>query len=135
MRKLAYITLLLLTASVAYAHAELSASMPADKAELEAAPKQIMLHFSEAVRLTALSLTKHREAKQDLGPLPSGMMKNFSVAAPALASGEYLVSWRALSEDAHVMTGEFSFAVGMEASDEHGADHTDHTADHMEHAR
>ena len=140
MRKLAYITLLLLMASVAYAHAELSASMPADKAALEAAPKEIMLHFSEAVRLTALSLTKHDEAKQDLGLLPSEMMKNFSVAVPALASGEYLVNWRAMSEDAHVMTGEFSFTVGMGSSGEHGTGHTEHdgdqpahTADHMEH--
>jgi len=138
--------LLLLTTSVAYAHAELSASMPADKAALEAAPKEIMLHFSEAVRLTALSLTKHDEAKQDLGLLPSEMMKNFSVAVPALASGEYLVNWRAMSEDAHVMTGEFSFTVGMGSSGDHDMGHTEHGGgqpdhaadnmeDHMEHSQ
>jgi methionine-rich copper-binding protein CopC len=135
MRKLACIALLLLTTSVACAHAELSASMPANKAALQSAPKEIMLHFSDAVRLTALTLTKRGEAQQGLGQLPSGMMKDFSIAAPALVTGEYVVNWRALSGDGHVMTGEFSFTVGMKASDEHGADHTDHAADHMEHAR
>jgi methionine-rich copper-binding protein CopC len=117
---------LLLTGSVAYAHTELSASMPADKAAVATAPKEVMLHFTEAVRLTALSVTKQGEKKQDLGPLPSGTMKDFAVAAPALATGHYVVNWRAMSEDAHVMTGEFSFTVGMASSEGHGANHAEH---------
>jgi methionine-rich copper-binding protein CopC len=47
-----------LAANVAYAHSELSESVPADKAVLETAPHEVMLHFKEAVRLTALPLTK-----------------------------------------------------------------------------
>ena len=47
--------LLALTHAVAYAHTELSASMPADKATLEAAPKELMLHFSEPVKLTTVT--------------------------------------------------------------------------------
>lgn len=106
------IALVALVGQIAYAHTELSSSMPADKAVLAAAPKEVMLHFSEAVRLTALSVQKQGESKQSLGPLPAEVNKNFMVAAPTLSEGQYTVSWRALSEDAHVMTGEFAFAVG-----------------------
>ena len=114
MQKLIHIVaLLVLTGPVAYAHTELSESVPADKAVVEAAPKEVMLHFSEAVRLTALSVTKQGDAKQDLGPLPAETSPHFAVPAPALAMGNYAVSWRALSGDGHVLSGEFSFTVGM----------------------
>jgi methionine-rich copper-binding protein CopC len=122
MKTFAYVAaFLLLGGPAAYAHTELSASMPADKAALDAAPKEVMLHFTEAVRLTALWLTKRAESKQDLGPLPTETQKDFAVAAPSLPAGEYVASWRALSQDAHVMTGEFTFTVGMHGAAEHGA--------------
>jgi methionine-rich copper-binding protein CopC len=79
---------------------------------LEAAPKEVMLHFSAPVRLTALSLQKQGQSKQSLGPLPADASEHVSIAAPALSEGRYTVSWRALSADTHVMTGEFDFAVG-----------------------
>ncbi|HEX7075308.1 MAG TPA: copper resistance CopC family protein [Hyphomicrobiaceae bacterium] len=103
--------LLVMTSGVAYAHAELSGSMPADQAVLEAAPKELMLHFTEEVRLTTLSIRAPGGEKQDLGPLPASMGRDFTVAAPSLEAGDYVVSWRALSEDTHVMTGEFKFTV------------------------
>ena len=105
-------TLLAVVGQLAYAHTELSASVPADNAVLAAAPKEVMLHFSEPVRLTALSLQKQGQAKQSLGPLSADASEHFLVAAPTLSEGQYTVSWRALSEDAHVMTGEFAFTVG-----------------------
>lgn len=117
MKKLMYIAVMSVFASaVAYAHTELSSSMPADKATLETAPQHVMLHFSEPVRLTALSIQSTDGEQQDLGPLPSDMSANFSVAAPELAAGDYVVSWRSLSEDTHVMTGEFAFKVQASAS-------------------
>jgi methionine-rich copper-binding protein CopC len=104
--------LLAVVGQLAYAHTELSGSVPADKAVLEAAPKEVMLHFSAPVRLTALSLQKQGQSKQSLGPLPADASEHVSIAAPALSEGRYTVSWRALSADTHVMTGEFDFAVG-----------------------
>ena len=99
-------------AQTAFAHAELSASTPANCAMLESAPENVTLNFSEPVRLTALSVQKDGAAKQSLGPLPAEALEQFVVAAPALEDGHYMVSWRALSEDTHVMTGEFMFMVG-----------------------
>ena len=123
-------------AQLAYAHTELSSSVPAADAVIATAPKEIMLHFSEPVRLTALSVQKQGEAKQSLGPLPRDASEHFMVAAPALGEGQYSVSWRALSEDTHVMTGEFAFTVGAEgaapaqhAEPQHDS-HSGHSAPH-----
>lgn len=135
-------------AAPAFAHSELTGSMPADKASIDTAPKELMLHFSEPVRLTALAVTKAGEAQKALSPLPAQSQKDFSIASPDLAKGQYTVNWRALSGDAHVMTGQFAFAVGEpiaagasheahaghEAHDAaHDAGHEAHDAGHAEH--
>ena len=119
------------TISVANAHTELSMSMPADGAALPAAPKEVMLHFSEAVHLTMLSLEQKGHEKQDLGPLPTKNDTMFTVALPALADGSYVVAWRALSDDSHVVAGEISFGVGAAGAGTRpagAAEHADHGA-------
>jgi methionine-rich copper-binding protein CopC len=35
----------------------------------------------------------------------------FTVALPALAPGDHLVRWRALSADTHVVSGEIRFTI------------------------
>lgn len=102
-----------LVAGSALAHTELSQSVPADQSVLDTAPKEVMLHFSEAVRMTALSLTKQAGAAADLGPLPAGTSQHFTVSAGDLAAGDYVVEWRALAGDGHALRGRFSFTVGM----------------------
>jgi methionine-rich copper-binding protein CopC len=118
----------------ALAHTELSATVPADRAVLEKAPENLELHFPEPVRLTALSIEKDGAGKRSLGPLPAETTAEFVVALPAIDDGHYVVTWRALSDDTHVMSGEFMFAVGgMEAHDEHMNEENaqaDHQDDH-----
>jgi methionine-rich copper-binding protein CopC len=139
MKALIYSAILSLLTSTALAHSELTSSMPADKASVDAAPKELMLHFSAPVRLTALSVTRAGEAQRDLSPLPAERQKDFSVASPGLAKGQYTVNWRALSGDSHVMTGEFTFAVGEPAAagaspEQHGPAHgAEHGAQHDRH--
>lgn len=137
MKTFVYSALLSLMAAPAFAHSELTASMPADKASVETAPKELMLHFSEPVRLTALAIMKAGEAQKELSPLPARSQKDFSIASPGLAKGQYTVNWRALSGDAHVMTGQFAFAVGEPiaagTSHEAHAGHEAHDAGHEEH--
>jgi methionine-rich copper-binding protein CopC len=105
------VALLALASPVAFAHTELSSSLPADKAMLHAAPTDVTLRFSEPVRLTMLSIQKKGDAKRDLGPLPKETSAQFAAMPPTLDAGDYVVTWRALSDDAHVMTGEFTFTV------------------------
>jgi copper transport protein len=111
-------------AGSALAHTELAATTPANGAMIAEAPENVQLTFSEPVRLTALSMQKDGERKQSLGPLPAETIEEFSVALPAtVEDGHYVVTWRALSEDTHVMNGEFMFAVGAEGTHEAHMNH------------
>ena len=89
----------------ALAHTQLSESVPAHEAVLEAAPEHLSLSFSEPVRLTAVELRIDADAtcRADLEAL--------EVALPVLEPGDYLVEWRALSEDTHVISGDIRFTV------------------------
>jgi methionine-rich copper-binding protein CopC len=62
--------------------------------------------------LTALSLQKDAEPAKKLGPLPATPSAEISIPAPKLAAGKYVLSWRAVSNDGHVMPGKVSFTVG-----------------------
>jgi copper transport protein len=108
--------------------------MPADGAALAAAPQTVMLHFTEAVKLTMLSIRQNDGEKRGLGPLPAKADVMFTVATPGLATGRYTVSWRALSADTHVMSGEFAFSVGTAGPDGHSATPSTDHAPHAEHA-
>lgn len=139
MKTYIYSAVFSLVGSAAFAHSELTSSMPADKTSVDAAPKELILHFSEPVRLTALAVTPAGEARRQLHPLPTEGQKDFRIASPELSKGQYTVSWRALSGDAHIMTGEFTFTVGEPvaagaAQEAAGAAHgTDHGAQHGQH--
>ena len=104
------IVLSLLGASVALAHTRLASSLPADEAQLSAAPQEITLQFSEAVRLTVVAL-QTPGGSEPLEPGSTDAATEFEVALPALAAGEYLVQWRAVSADTHVISGEIRFTI------------------------
>ena len=124
------VAFVVLSPSLALAHAQLTSSVPADQQSLQSPPKELMLHFTEAVRLTALTIARDGGGSKQVDSLPAGVMKDFSVAAPALEAGHYSVSWRALSADSHVMSGTFTFTVGSASAavdSSHGhAGHTQH---------
>jgi copper transport protein len=125
-----------LTGGAALAHTELKATVPADAATIADAPANVELTFSEPVRLTALSIQKDGDNKQSLGPLPAANAETFSVPLPeTVGDGHYVVAWRAMSEDTHVINGEFMFAVGAEGSHDAHVNHeetpaVDHGDDH-----
>ena len=101
---------LMTVAAAAQAHTQLEASVPADKSRVQA-PGAIELHFSEAARLTSLTLQKGKEAAQPVRPLPATAAAKISVPVGALSAGEYVVNWRVAGDDGHVMTGKFAFTV------------------------
>jgi methionine-rich copper-binding protein CopC len=110
-RKPALLALFGLLPLLAQAHTHLQKSTPAANST-GAAPEQLMLQFSEATRLTALTLQKEGvpEARK-LGPLPAQPDKLIHLAAPRLDPGAYVLSWRALGDDGHVMSGTLRFTV------------------------
>jgi methionine-rich copper-binding protein CopC len=106
------ITGLLSLAGLAQAHTHLEAAMPADNAVLTSAPAEMTLHFSEATRLTALSIQKDGETEQrKVEALPQESAAALRVPLAPLTPGKYTVNWRAIGTDLHVMSGVLHFTV------------------------
>ena len=104
------LSLLSLSALVS-AHTHLEKSVPADGSTLHEPPRQFILAFAKPARVTAASLQREGGAAEKLGPLPDGSAREVSIPAPALSPGRYILTWRAMSEDGHVMPGRITFTL------------------------
>lgn len=102
-------------AGAVQAHAKLEKSQPAADSTLTAAPQALVLEFNEAVQVTALTLQAGDAKPQDIGPLPKTAASKISLPLPVLAAGSYTVTWRALGDDNHVMSGKILFKIGADA--------------------
>ena len=100
---------LMILATPAWAHAHLESSLPADKARVSA-PSAIELRFSEAVRVTSLTLQQGTTAARKLAA-PASTSNHVSVPVTGLTAGDYKVNWRASSADGHLVSGTFAFTV------------------------
>jgi methionine-rich copper-binding protein CopC len=107
-----FVVLALSASSLVWAHAHLQRSEPADQSVQTVAPKTLMVAFNEAVTITLLTIQTGDTKPQPLGPLSKVAAKQQSVALPALGPGNYLVKWRAMSDDKHLMSGTLTFKVG-----------------------
>lgn len=104
--------LVLMTVSaLTVAHTHLVKAVPADGSTLHAPPPKFVLIFAEPAKLTTLSLRKDAEPAKKLGPLPEAPAAEISIPAPSLAAGKYVLSWRAVSDDGHVMPGKVTFTI------------------------
>jgi methionine-rich copper-binding protein CopC len=97
--------------SVASAHVHLKQSVPAQGAVLAAAPTQIVLTFDEPALVTALWIQQDANPRQKLSPLPTQAAATVTVPVAVLKAGSYVVTWRAVSPDRHVMSGALHFKV------------------------
>ena len=103
--------IMLLGAATALGHAHLQGSTPADGSVLASPPSSIALHFAENARVTAAWIQKGDAPRQKLGPLPQQSAREVTLPLPALTAGDYVVSWRVLGDDGHIMPGQIHFAV------------------------
>jgi methionine-rich copper-binding protein CopC len=114
---IAFLAAALLGASaLAQAHTHLKEAQPAEGSVLNAPPANIVLKFSEAARVTALTLQKDGGAEEKLAPLPTAASAQVSVPAGKLAPGKYVVSYRVVSDDNHIMSGKIQFTVDPSAA-------------------
>ena len=98
-------------------HLKLVRSFPAADTVLTASPEKITIELSEAVGLTGAKLTL---AKEGGAPIALGALRREPTApkvlradvTTALSAGGYVVSWRTMSKDGHVVKGTFGFRVG-----------------------
>jgi copper resistance protein C len=116
-RKRAALALLLVLAlpGVAWAHASLVKSVPAQRAVLQRPPAHIQLWFNERLepRYSSLTVVDSKGARVETGAMEIGAddPKRLSAALKELPAGRYTVKYRVLSTDGHIVQSEFPFTV------------------------
>lgn len=98
-------------ASVAFAHASLLSSDPADDTVLRTAPQNLTLTFSEPVDPQVLRLIDNSGAATDLSANRAGD-STLVMKSPSLVPGVHVLSWRVVSSDGHPIAGSIVFFVG-----------------------
>ena len=122
------LAMLIIIPIAANAHSPLSSSSPKDGETLDAPPIEIVMDFKSPAKLIKVELNKSNNKKgnsflgglfggDDGEPVPLGesflmsMNKRQIIPMPSLGAGDYLLSWRAMGEDGHVIKGELTFKV------------------------
>jgi copper resistance protein C len=100
---------LLVLVATAHAHAHLTAAVPSEGSAGQA-PEHIVLSFSEAARITAITLQREGEEPRKLAP-PAEVAARIAVPLPKLAPGKYTLSWRVVGDDGHIVPGTLHFTV------------------------
>jgi copper transport protein len=106
----------LAAAPSALAHARLLATQPAQGTVLPQAPAQVSFSFDEGVH-SGGNATLQGGSLGKTEPLPSRILRGgrlLVATLPArLADGDYVVTWRVVSDDGHLETGALAFGVGV----------------------
>ena len=123
MSLIAAVTLVVMPASGAFAHAGLAFSNPEDGAALEVAPEEVVLTFTEELLsdLVEISVLDADDNPVVVTELPQTPPPGTDVKVPwpaDLPPGEYSVAFRVVSADGHPVTGRvtFSFASQRETA-------------------
>ena len=103
-------------ASPAAAHAELLETRPAAGEQLDTAPEQVVLRYSETVdpfddAIEVFDSEGNQVETSDPEHL-DGEPQLVAVDLPALEDGAYVVTWRVASEDSHPIRGAYTFRIG-----------------------
>jgi copper transport protein len=102
------------------AHAELISTEPASGEQLDVAPEQVVLRFTESVDVAddgVEVLTAGGDRIDAADPRhPNGEGSSVAVDLPGLDDGTYVVSWRVISSDSHPVSGAFTFGFGDAAA-------------------
>lgn len=108
----AVIAILLALSTPAFAHTTIVASNIENGAEMTQAPDVFEFSFGASVGLAGLELETLEGAPIDIDfERPAQMAKDFSVSLPQLDIGTYIMKWRAVAKDGHVMRGEINFTI------------------------
>ncbi len=108
----------LVTATPAFAHAELESTSPESGADLPAGqpPDSVSMTFSEGVQLPENAvqlLNSDGQTVSGVGKAQHGDSDSVvTTALPALDDGTYVVDWHVVSVDSHPIDGAFTFNVG-----------------------
>jgi methionine-rich copper-binding protein CopC len=102
--------------AVAPPHITLESSFPEDEAAVDGEVTEVRLFFSDAPLMRGASIRIVDSSRKLVRSGPPAAdtedPKQLSVDLPsALPSGKYVVQWRCIADDGHVMRGSFTFDV------------------------
>jgi methionine-rich copper-binding protein CopC len=96
----------------ASAHSTATFTTPAKDSVLKEAPTEFVLQFNEAAKLAKVTVQKTGDLKAtDIGPLPADAQQYVKLPAPKLGPGEYLLRYRAIGVDGHIVPGVVKFTI------------------------
>jgi copper transport protein len=117
MRRLALIGLLALVfPAAAMAHATLRSTTPHFGKELKGSPGTIRLHFDQEVRVVPGSVEVLSSTGKNYAGAVHTNRTNIIAVVRSLPRGAYTVRWHAISADSHVVSGVWTFGVGVRAA-------------------
>jgi copper transport protein len=102
---------------VAFAHAGVRATQPSYRERLERGPRTVWVRFDQAVKALPNSIVVRSAA----GTVVSGTTESaadphtISTRVRSLPRGAYTVRWHAVSSDGHVVSGVWTFGIGVAA--------------------
>ncbi|HXR11846.1 MAG TPA: copper resistance protein CopC [Gaiellaceae bacterium] len=113
---LAALAALALPAS-AFAHASLRSESPGFKQRLSASPREVVLQFDETVDALPKAIVVLTLKGKNVAGTPRAVKSQRELVAslPRLPKGPYTVRWQALSNDGHIVSGVYTFGVGVPA--------------------
>ena len=109
---------IVLTPSLASAHAELTSSSPANGAQRATAPKAITLKFGEDVTMKGTTLRVLDQNQRRVAATAKAKGAVIIVTpASTLPAGRYAVTWNVMSTDGHLEGGAMTFSVATPTAD------------------
>lgn len=117
MRRFAAVALLALAfPAVASAHATLESTTPKFGTEVQRSPGRIELHFDQVVSVVPGSIRVLDDNGKDFAHPATTDGTTVTASLPPLSRGSYTVRWQAISADSHVVSGVWTFGVGVPAA-------------------
>ena len=87
-------------------------STPADGSVTDTPPSAFVLEFSERVKLHDVSLKKDDEKHaRSVSNVPYAEATAFTIPAPSLTSGGYILEWRVFTRDLKALSGRVRFTI------------------------
>jgi copper transport protein len=101
----------------AFAHASLQHESPSFKQELSVSPRQVVLQFDQSVDALPKAIVVLTLKGKNVAGKPRSIPSERRIVAslPKLPKGPYTVRWQALSNDGHIVSGVYTFGVGVPA--------------------
>lgn len=116
MRHIAVASVLIVSATSAFAHTSLQSAIPAVDSTVTAQPNKLVVSFGEPVMLMGIKLIDAKQNNIELNyKVTSGLKNTYEITIPQLADSTYTVVWTSMGKDGHNMSGKYNFSLKQSA--------------------